>query len=205
MKTLALGQQPYLTTWQAMKDFTDQRTADTEDEIWLVEHPAVFTLGQAGKSEHILQKTDIPIIKSDRGGQVTYHGPGQLIAYILMDIKRSQLGIRKLVELLEQSVIDLLANFDIQANGNRQAPGIYVKDQKISSIGLRVRRGCTFHGLSLNVDMDLNPFLMINPCGYKDLTMTQLKDLGITASMDTIKRNLLCHLLANLSYNGRLD
>lgn len=202
MKVKDLGKQPYQETWLAMKAFTDARTPETEDEIWLVEHAPVFTLGQTGKTEHILEKTDIPIIQSDRGGQVTYHGPGQIIAYILMDIKRSHLGIRKLVEALEQSIIALLAEFNIKAYGKRDAPGVYVNDEKIASIGLRIRKGRSFHGLALNVDMDLTPFKSINPCGYKGLKITQMHDLGTTTPIPDIKERLICCLLANLAYNN---
>lgn len=201
MKIKTLGRMPYESTWQAMRDFTDQRTPDTEDEIWLLEHNPVFTQGQAGKAEHILDAGDIPIIQTDRGGQVTYHGPGQLIAYVLIDIKRKPMGIRRLVESLEQSVIGLLNAYLITAYPDRAAPGVYVEKTKICSIGLRVRKGCTFHGLSLNVDMDLSPFSRINPCGHKDLKMTQLRDLGINASLETIQQQLGDHITRVLSYN----
>lgn len=185
-----LGQQPYVKIWQQMQDFTDARTPETEDEIWLLEHEPVYTQGQAGKAEHILNRNSIPIIQSNRGGQVTYHGPGQLIAYILLDIRRRKLGIRKLVEQLEKVVIALLDQYQITAYGKRDAPGVYVDEAKIASIGLRVRRGCTFHGLALNVDMDLKPFADINPCGYQGLQVTQLKDLVADIEMDTIKQQL---------------
>ena len=177
MRVIDLNKQPYQETWLAMKRFTDARTPDTEDEIWLVEHDPVFTLGQAGKTEHILEKSDIPIVQSDRGGQVTYHGPGQIIAYILVDIKRLKLDIRTLVERLEKSVIDLLAELKIKAYGKRDAPGVYVNEEKIASIGLKIRKGCSFHGVSINVDMDLEPFSRINPCGYQGMEIVQLSSL----------------------------
>lgn len=205
MKIKTLGRVPYLSTWQAMRDFTDQRTTNTEDELWLLEHEPVFTQGQAGKPEHILNAGDIPIIQSDRGGQVTYHGPGQLIAYVLMDIKRKKIGIRRLVESLEQSVIQLLNDYQIESYPDREAPGVYVDKRKICSIGLRVRKGCTFHGLALNVDMDLEPFSRINPCGYKDLKMTQVRDLGINAPFEAIQQQLGTHIIQVLSYNEPLD
>jgi len=160
-----LQQQPYAETWQAMRTFTDERDSDSVDEIWLLQHDPVFTLGQAGKREHILATTDIPIVQSDRGGQVTYHGPGQLIAYTLLDIRRLGLGVRDLVIELERAVINLLASHGITASGRRDAPGVYVGERKIAALGLRIRRGCSYHGLSLNVNMDLAPFNMINPCG----------------------------------------
>lgn len=170
----SLGTQPYSETWDAMKQFTDQRTVDTPDEIWLLQHPPVYTQGQAGKPEHILNPGNIPVVQSDRGGQITYHGPGQLIAYLLMDIKRRNLGIRTLVCKLEQVLIGLLATLEVSAKTKPGAPGVYVDDKKIASIGLRVRKGCTYHGLALNINMDLKPFLGINPCGYSGLNMTQL-------------------------------
>ncbi len=169
-----LGEQPYLDTWQAMRELTDARTKDTPDELWLLEHPPVFTQGQAGKAEHILNPGDIPVIQTDRGGQVTYHGPGQIIAYPLIDLRRRGLSIRDIVSTLEQSVIDLLAEYNIHAAARRDAPGVYIDGAKIASIGLRVRKGCSYHGLSFNVDMDLAPFSRINPCGYENLPVTQL-------------------------------
>lgn len=166
----------YPDTWQAMKDFTNERTSQNNDEIWLLEHNPVFTQGQAGKPEHILGHTDIPVVQSDRGGQVTYHGPGQIILYCLLDLKRLGVNVRGCVSLLEQTVIDTLQAFAIEAELKDGAPGVYVQGKKIASLGLRVRRGCTYHGLSLNTDMDLSPFLSINPCGYKGLEMTQISD-----------------------------
>lgn len=170
-----LGHQPYLQIWQAMKDFTDQRDASTPDECWLLQHEAVFTQGQAGKPEHILQQSSIPIVQCDRGGQVTYHGPGQLMAYWLVDIKRKKIGVRDFVTIMEQAVIQLLSDYGIQAALKEGAPGVYVGGAKISSLGLRVRKGCTYHGLALNVDMDLSPFMLINPCGYEGMAVTSMQ------------------------------
>lgn len=171
------GLQDYLTTLEAMRDFTDRRDAGTGDELWLLEHPPVFTLGQAGRREHLLDPGDIPVIQVDRGGQVTYHGPGQLIAYLLLDLRRAGLGVKRLVNLLEQAVIDLLAIYGIDAERRADAPGVYVADAKIASLGLRIRNGCSYHGLALNVAMDLEPFRRINPCGYAGLAVTQISDL----------------------------
>lgn len=173
-----LGRQDYAPVWHAMQRFTDSRDADTPDELWLVEHPPVFTLGQAGSTDHVLSPGDIPVIKVDRGGQVTYHGPGQVVAYPLIDLRRHKLGIRGMVRLLEQAVIDCLAGYGIRGERREGAPGVYVQDRKVAALGLRVRRGCTFHGLALNVAMDLSPYTRINPCGFKGLEVTQLSDLG---------------------------
>lgn len=176
-----LGLQPYEQVWAAMTEFTNTRTADTTDQLWLVEHPPVFTQGQAGKAEHLLVPGDIPVVQSDRGGQVTYHGPGQLVAYPLLDLRRLKMGVRELVTAIEQTLVATLAHYDIEAFPKPDAPGVYVNQQgrvdKIASLGLRVRRGCSFHGLALNVAMDLSPFLRINPCGYQGLAMTQMRDL----------------------------
>ena len=177
-----------------MQAFTDSRRQDTPDEIWLVQHPPVFTLGQAGRIEHVLDAGDIPLIKVDRGGQVTYHGPGQLVVYVLLDLRRAGLGVRGLVSRLEQSVIALLAAYDIAANVRSKAPGVYVAGQKIAALGLRVRRGCSFHGLSLNVNMDLAPFERIDPCGYRGLEVTQLAALGGPTDLERVGRDLLVHL-----------
>lgn len=171
-----LGCMAYEPTWHAMQRFTQNRDADTADEIWLLEHPRVFTQGQAGKVEHILAAGDIPVVQVDRGGQVTYHGPGQLVAYTLVDLRRAGQGVRDLVTAIENSLIDLLGQYDVLAQAKPDAPGVYVGDKKIASLGLRIRRGCSFHGLALNVDMDLQPFQRINPCGYAGLQMTQLRD-----------------------------
>ena len=169
-----LGEVEYQPTLQAMKDFTDRREPDTPDELWLLQHPAVFTQGQAGKAEHVLAAGDIPVIQVDRGGQVTYHGPGQWVLYLLLDLRRRHCGVRDLVDLIEHSVVRLLAEYGIEAQPRRDAPGVYVGAQKIASLGLRVRRGCSYHGLALNVDMDLEPFQRINPCGYAGLEVTSM-------------------------------
>ena len=163
--------------WQSMTDFTNQRTPETPDELWLVEHAPVFTQGQAGKPEHLLLPGEIPVIQTDRGGQVTYHGPGQVVAYPLLDLRRLKMGVRDLVSAIEQTIVATLAVYGIEAYPKPDAPGVYVAGDKIASLGLRVRRGCSFHGLALNVDMDLEPFQRINPCGYAGLAMTQMRDL----------------------------
>ncbi|MCG6939875.1 MAG: lipoyl(octanoyl) transferase LipB [Thiohalocapsa sp.] len=172
-----LGCVPYLDCWRAMQRFTDARTEATEDALWLAEHPSVFTQGQAGRAEHLLAPGDIPVVQTDRGGQVTYHGPGQLIAYVLVDLRRLKIGVRALVSALEGAVIDLLAGFGVGASARPDAPGVYVDGAKIASVGLRVRHGCSYHGIALNVDLDLAPFRRINPCGYAGLAMTRLADL----------------------------
>ncbi|ONK04675.1 octanoyltransferase [Pectobacterium actinidiae] len=174
--------QPYEPVSLAMHHFTDRRDDKTPDEIWLVQHPRVFTQGQAGKAEHILMPGDIPVIQSDRGGQVTYHGPGQQVMYVLIDLKRRKLGVRQLVTAIENTVIGTLAHFQIEAHARPDAPGVYVGERKICSLGLRIRKGCSFHGLALNIAMDLSPFLRINPCGYAGMEMTQISDLlpGVT-------------------------
>ncbi|TAK60392.1 lipoyl(octanoyl) transferase LipB [Methylobacter sp.] len=177
-----LGLQDYESTWQAMQRFTQNRDAETEDEIWITEHPAVYTLGLNGKREHLLNTGDIPVVNSDRGGQVTYHGPGQLIIYTLIDIKRLNLGVRQLVTALEQAMIYALAQHSITAVARADAPGVYVDHKKIGSIGLRIKRNCSYHGLSINNHMDLRPFAHINTCGYPGLAVTQLADLGVTVS-----------------------
>lgn len=172
-----LGQQAYLVSWQAMQQLTDSRTIDTLDELWIVEHPPVYTLGLNGKPEHVLNPSTIPVIQTDRGGQVTYHGPGQLVIYVLLDLKRKVLGVRALVTALEQSIIIVLKQYGLQAVARADAPGVYINNQKIASVGLRIRRHCSYHGLSLNVNMNLTPFLGINPCGQAGLSITQLSDL----------------------------
>lgn len=182
-----------------MQAFTDSRDTSTPDEIWVVEHPPVYTLGLNGKREHILNVTDIPIVKCDRGGQVTYHGPGQLVVYFLLDLRRRNLGVKTLVHLLEQAVIDLLNQYNISAQRKDKAPGVYVNGEKIAALGLRVRKGCSYHGLSLNVDMNLTPFSHINPCGYEGLITTQLKALGINIKINQITEELLDHLQRHLS------
>jgi lipoyl(octanoyl) transferase len=196
-----LGQQPYLETWQAMSDFTNLRDENTLDEIWVVEHPAVFTQGVAGKAEHLLQQTKIPVVKSDRGGQITYHGPGQLIVYLLINIRRKDFNVRSLVTIIEQGIIDLLKSYNINAFAKADAPGVYVNDKKIASLGLKIRRGCSFHGLALNVDMDLSPFLQINPCGYAGLEMTQCKDEGINLSAIALAPLLIEKMNQQLQYS----
>ncbi|MEQ1663435.1 MAG: lipoyl(octanoyl) transferase LipB [Thiobacillus sp.] len=186
----ALGRVDYLPTWQAMQAFTAQRTADTPDELWLLEHPPVYTQGQAGKPEHLIAATDIPVVPIDRGGQITYHGPGQIVAYVLVDLRRRGYGIRELVTRLEQAVIDLLASHRIIATRQPGAPGVYVDGAKIAALGLRVKHGCTYHGLALNVDMDLTPFAAINPCGYPGLAVTQCRDLGFASPTDAVAQQL---------------
>ena len=189
-----LGRVAYEPVWQDMQQFTTGRDADTADELWLLEHPPVFTLGRNGKPEHVHDTGDIPLIKVDRGGQVTYHGPGQLVAYLLLDLNRRGLGVQSLVRLLEQAVIDLLAVHAVRGERRDKAPGVYVDGRKIAALGLRVRRGCSFHGLSLNVDMDLAPFGMINPCGYRGLEVTQTSALGIDVPVDDIATQLSRHI-----------
>ncbi|QGU88432.1 lipoyl(octanoyl) transferase LipB [Erwinia sorbitola] len=194
-----LGMQPWLPVSQAMHQFTDQRTEDTPDEIWLVEHPPVFTQGQAGKSEHLLMPGDIPVMQSDRGGQVTYHGPGQQVMYVLVNLKRRKIGVRQLVTALEQTVVDTLAHFSVTANARPDAPGVYVDGKKICSLGLRIRNGCSFHGLALNVDMDLTPFLRINPCGYAGMEMTHLAALTSRVATTDIQPLLIKHFALQLA------
>lgn len=186
-----LGRHAYEPVWRAMQGFTDARNADTPDELWLVEHDPVFTLGQAGKPEHVLMPGDIPVIKVDRGGQVTYHGPGQIVAYPLLDLKRLKIGVRDYVCRIEQAVIDTLDHWNIHAERRDGAPGVYVNDAKVAALGIRVRRGCTFHGLAFNVDMDLAPYHRINPCGYAGLQVTSMLDLGGPSSLDAVKPVLL--------------
>ncbi|MCQ9121712.1 octanoyltransferase [Rodentibacter pneumotropicus] len=199
-----LGLQDYQETWHKMQNFTDNRKADTVDEIWLVEHPPVFTQGQAGKPEHLLQSRDIPIVQSDRGGQITYHGPGQLVMYVLIDIRRHQnLNVRQLVTALEQSVVKTLSDYAIVGYPKPDAPGVYIEGKKICSLGLRIRKGCSFHGLAFNVDMDLNPFHYINPCGYAGLEMCQLADFieKKEAALDNVSPKLIKHFAELLGYN----
>ncbi|MBI2383922.1 MAG: lipoyl(octanoyl) transferase LipB [Gammaproteobacteria bacterium] len=185
-----LGRRPYDATYAAMREFTLARTPETMDELWFLEHPPVFTQGQAGKPEHVLLPGDIPVVQSDRGGQVTYHGPGQLVVYFLLDLHRLGYGIRSLVTRLEQALIDTLAGYGIAGAARPDAPGVYVAGRKIASLGLRVRKGCTYHGLALNVNMDLEPFTRINPCGYRGLEMTQIAALGGPGDIDTVARDL---------------
>ncbi|HJX57425.1 MAG TPA: lipoyl(octanoyl) transferase LipB [Thiobacillus sp.] len=178
----SLGQVAYEPTWRAMQDFTARRTADTPDELWLLEHPPVYTQGQAGRAEHLIAVTDIPVVPIDRGGQITYHGPGQVVAYVLVDLRRRGYGIRELVARMEQAVINVLAAQGVTAARLAGAPGIYVDGAKIAALGLRVKHGCTYHGLAFNVDMDLAPFAAINPCGHEGVRVTQCRDLGVKLS-----------------------
>jgi lipoyl(octanoyl) transferase len=191
MKIKDLGIENYQLSCDAMRDFTLQRDENTEDELWLLEHPPVFTQGLNGKDEHVFDTGSIPVIKTDRGGQVTYHGPGQLIAYTLVDLKRQKVGVREMVSLLENTVIAFLAAKGIESQARSDAPGVYVEGSKIASLGLRVKRGACYHGLSLNVDMDLTPFSYINPCGYQGMEMIDLKRLGITMSMEQAKQEFV--------------
>jgi len=189
-----LGRQPYEPVWRAMQAFTDARGPETPDELWMVEHDPVFTLGQAGRWEHVLVPGDIPVVPVDRGGQVTYHGPGQIVAYPLLDLRRLGIGVRELVNRIEQAVIDTLGNWNILAARRDGAPGVYVGDAKVAALGLRVRRGCTFHGLAFNVAMDLEPFNRINPCGYEGLRVTQVLDLGGPGSLAAVEAVLIGEL-----------
>jgi len=192
----------YNIAWEAMRRFTEQRDENTHDEIWLLQHPAIFTQGQAGKAEHILNPGTIPVIQIDRGGQITYHGPGQLICYVLLNLKQRKLTIKQLINLLEQSVIDLLEQYGIKSDRRARAPGIYVDQAKIAALGLRVRKGCTFHGLALNMDMDLEPFSRINPCGFPDMRVTQLSDLiDSSRSISEASNDLSNILCEHLNYN----
>ena len=195
-----LGRADYATTWQRMREFTLTREVGTRSELWLVEHPPVYTLGQAGRPEHLIDPGDIPVVRSDRGGQITYHGPGQLIAYTLIDLREAGLGVRALVSALELSVIDLLAELGVSAHARAQAPGVYVGGAKIAALGLRIKRGCSYHGLALNVDLDLTPFQHIDPCGYPDLKVTRLADLGIPLDVAALATPLLDKLAARLGY-----
>ena len=189
-----LGLQPYLPVWQEMQRFTDQRNEATADECWLLQHPPVFTLGKNGKPEHIHDPGSIPVIQSDRGGQITYHGPGQIVVYTLLDLKRMNIGVRELVTCIENSVIGLLQDYAVDAGARKDAPGVYVDGRKIAALGLRVRKGCSFHGLALNVDMDLAPFSHINPCGYQGLEVTQLAELADIKDFGAVEQQLLSHL-----------
>jgi lipoyl(octanoyl) transferase len=193
-----LGLQPYEPIFQRMRELTLARTPETADELWFLEHPPVFTQGQAGKAEHVLAAGDIPVVQSDRGGQVTYHGPGQLVVYVMVDLQRAGYGIRSLVTRLEQAMIDCLGGYGIAAAARPDAPGVYVGNRKIGSLGLRVRKGCSYHGLSLNVAMDLAPFQRINPCGFQGMAMTQVAELGRPVSVDAVARDLEPALLRRL-------
>ncbi|WP_394250770.1 lipoyl(octanoyl) transferase LipB [Vibrio profundi] len=196
-----LGRQDYEPVWKAMHEFTDNRTDDDADQVWLVEHNPVFTQGQAGKAEHVLNAGDIPIVQSDRGGQVTYHGPGQLVAYFLINIRRKKFGVRDLVSHIENLVINTLKAYNIESAARPDAPGVYVEGKKICSLGLRIRRGCSFHGLALNVNMDLSPFLRINPCGYQGMEMVQVSQLGGPESLEPVEQQLVQELVTLLGYD----
>ncbi|MCL9782814.1 lipoyl(octanoyl) transferase LipB [Vibrio sp. S4M6] len=195
-----LGRQDYLPVWQAMHEFTDNRNEDSLDEIWLVEHNPVFTQGQAGKAEHLLSPGDIPVVQSDRGGQVTYHGPGQLVAYFLINLRRKKLGVRDLVTHIENIVINTLKSYNIASSARPDAPGVYVDNKKICSLGLRIRKGCSFHGLALNVNMDLSPFQRINPCGYEGMEMVQVSQLNGPDSLEAVEQQLIQELVSLLNY-----
>lgn len=194
-----LGRADYEPTFAAMKDFTATRTAETPDELWVVEHPPVFTLGQAGKPEHLLRETGIPLVKIDRGGQITYHGPGQVVVYLLIDLSRRKLKVRELVNRIEQAVIDCLGEHGVTAERRAGAPGVYTGDAKVAALGLRVRNGCCYHGVSLNVDMDLSPFSAINPCGYEGMPVTSLRLLGVDATPAEAAEALLAALDTQLA------
>ncbi len=196
-----LGLCEYEPTWRRMQAFTQARDAGTPDELWLLQHPPVFTQGMNGAPEHVLGAGDIPVVDIDRGGQITYHGPGQLVAYPLIDLRRLKLGIRALITALEQSVISTLASWDIEAQIWPRAPGVYVGDSKVARVGLRVRRGCSYHGLAFNIDMDLEPFQRINPCGFRGLKVTQVKDLGGPGEVDTVAEVFQRQLISHLGYN----
>ena len=198
MKTRYLGRQDYVPLWHAMQEFTDKRDDSTADEIWFCEHPPVFTMGLNASKEHLLAPGDIPVVQIDRGGQVTYHGPGQLMVYPLIDIRRANIGVRKLVTALEQSVVDLAAAHDVKATARPDAPGVYVNGNKLASVGLRIRRGASFHGMALNVDADLEPFSRINPCGYAELEMTDLSRLGIELQLEQAAQELLPYFMEHL-------
>lgn len=195
------GLQPYEATWHAMQAFTDGRDDSSEDELWVLQHEPVYTQGQAGKEEHLIAPGDIPVINVDRGGQVTYHGPGQLVIYLMLDINRLGIGPRQLVNLIESAIIRMLKHYDIEAFTRTDAPGVYVNEAKIASLGLRIRKGKSFHGLSLNVDMDLEPFSRINPCGYKDLKMIQLKDFEPNAGLERAAGCLVNELQTVFGYD----
>ncbi|HCG6643220.1 TPA: lipoyl(octanoyl) transferase LipB [Vibrio parahaemolyticus] len=195
-----LGRQDYEPVWKAMHEFTDQRTQETPDEVWLVEHNPVFTQGQAGKAEHLINTGDIPVVQSDRGGQVTYHGPGQLVAYFLINLRRKKLGVRDLVTTIENLVINTLKAYNIDSAARPDAPGVYVDGKKICSLGLRIRKGCSFHGLALNVNMDLTPFLRINPCGYAGMEMVQVSQFNGPSDVETVEKQLIEELVTLLDY-----
>lgn len=196
--TRNLGLVEYLPTWAAMREFTARRDAQTPDELWILQHPPVYTLGQAGKPEHLLHENGIPLVKTDRGGQITYHGPGQIVAYILLDVRRQALSAKTLVRRLEQAVIDLLAEYNVTGERREKAPGIYVNGAKIAALGLKIKSTGSYHGLSFNADMDLTPFDAINPCGYQGLRVTQARDVGIQDNIETLSQKLAQQLIGNL-------
>ncbi|QPK03614.1 lipoyl(octanoyl) transferase LipB [Vibrio kanaloae] len=196
-----LGRQDYEPVWKAMHKFTDERTEEDVDQVWLVEHNPVFTQGQAGKAEHVLNAGNIPVVQSDRGGQVTYHGPGQLVAYFLINIRRKKFGVRDLVTHIENLVINTMKAYNIDSAARPDAPGVYVDGKKICSLGLRIRRGCSFHGLALNVNMDLSPFLRINPCGYQGMEMAQVSQLGGPSELENVEQQLIQELVELLDYD----
>jgi lipoyl(octanoyl) transferase len=198
VRTFFRGQQDYVPLWHEMQEFTDTRDENTPDEIWFVEHPPVFTMGLNASEEHLLAPGDIPVVQIDRGGQVTFHGPGQLMIYPLIDLRRSNIGVRNLVTALEQSVVNLVAEYKIDAMADPEAPGVYVDGDKLASVGLRIRRGSSFHGMALNVDIDLEPFSRINPCGYAELQMTDLQRLGIDLQLEQTSEKFLSHFLRHL-------
>jgi lipoyl(octanoyl) transferase len=197
-----LGVTRYLDTLALMRDYTDSRDTFSPDELWLLQHEPVFTQGQAGKKEHVLCAGDIPVIQSDRGGQITYHGPGQLVCYVLIDIKRAHFGVRDLVDGIENAVIGLLESYGIDSHAKREAPGVYVNDSKVSALGLRIRRGRSYHGLSLNVSMDLEPYNRINPCGFEGLSVTDLKTLGVDEDMSSVSSRLVEQLTKQFGYDS---
>lgn len=201
LRVRACGRVDYLKAMDDMRAFTDARTGNTEDELWLLEHDPVFTLGQAGKKEHLLDPRDILVVRSDRGGQVTYHGPGQLVGYLLFDIRRLGINVRQLVTGIESTIVDLLADYGIEAQPRPEAPGVYVQGRKIAALGLRIRKGRCYHGLSLNVDMDLEPFDRINPCGFQGLEVTQLRDLGVHEDLSCVASRLVNHLSGHFGYD----
>lgn len=201
-KIRRLGTQEYNSVFEKMRDFTTQRTIDTADEFWCLQHPAVFTLGANSDHQHVLRQTDIPILQSDRGGQVTYHGPGQVIIYLLIDLRRKSIGVKYLVQLIEQSVVELLQDYGVDSQARSDAHGVYVDSAKIASLGLRVHSGCSYHGVALNVDMDLSPFSLINPCGFPGLAVTQLKNYGVTESVQEVAEKLMIKLSKHLEYNA---
>jgi lipoyl(octanoyl) transferase len=203
VKTVFRGRQDYVPLWREMQAFTDTRDDDTPNEIWFVEHPPVFTMGLNASEEHLLAPGDIPVVQIDRGGQVTFHGPGQLMIYPLIDLRRSNIGVRTLVTALEQSVVDLVVEYDVEAVADPEAPGVYVDGDKLASVGLRVRRGSSFHGMALNVDIDLEPFSRINPCGYAELQMTDLRRLGIALDLAQSAEKFLPHFLRHLDIKGQ--